>query len=50
MLKVLANGNVRTFKLPKDKHFERKLWDVIALYLDPPEKAVVLCCDEKTQR
>ncbi len=39
----------RTFKLSKDKHFEEKFWDVIGLYLDPPEKALVLCCDEKSQ-
>ena len=28
---------------------EKKFWDVIGLYLDPPEKALVLCCDEKSQ-
>ena len=39
----------RTFKLSKDPEFERKFWDVIALYLDPPDKALVLCCDEKSQ-
>ena len=39
----------RTFKLSKDKEFERKFWDVIGLYLDPPDKALVLCCDEKSQ-
>jgi transposase len=39
----------RTFKLSKDKDFERKFWDVIGLYLDPPDKALVLCCDEKSQ-
>ena len=39
----------RTFKLSKDKRFEEKFWDVIGLYLDPPEKALVLCCDEKSQ-
>lgn len=39
----------RTFKLSNDPHFERKFWDVIALYLDPPTRAVVLCCDEKSQ-
>ena len=39
----------RTFKLSKDKQFEAKFWDVIGLYLDPPEKALVLCCDEKSQ-
>jgi len=39
----------RTFKLSNDKQFETKFWDVIGLYLDPPEKALVLCCDEKSQ-
>ncbi len=39
----------RTFKLSNDKQFEKKFWDVIGLYLDPPEKALVLCCDEKSQ-
>ncbi len=39
----------RTFKLSKDSRFEEKFWDVIGLYLDPPEKALVLCCDEKSQ-
>jgi transposase len=38
-----------TFKLSNDKAFEQKFWDVIGLYLSPPEKALVLCCDEKTQ-
>ena len=45
----LKPHRTKTFKLSKDKDFERKFWDVIGLYLDPPEKAVVLCCDEKTQ-
>jgi transposase len=39
----------RTFKLSNDKKFEEKFWDVIGLYLDPPAKALVLCCDEKSQ-
>ena len=39
----------RTFKLSNDPQFEAKFWDVVGLYLDPPEKSVVLCCDEKTQ-
>src|SRR5499425_708688 len=39
----------RTFKLSNDKRFEQKFWDVIGLYLDPPEKSLVLCCDEKSQ-
>ena len=40
---------VKTFKLSNDKHFEAKLVDIVGLYLDPPEKAVVLCMDEKSQ-
>jgi len=39
----------RTFKLSRDPHFEPKFWDVIGLYLEPPQKALVLCCDEKSQ-
>src|SRR5438132_7036599 len=39
----------RTFKLSTDMQFESKFWDVIGLYLDPPEKALILCCDEKSQ-
>ena len=41
---------VKTFKLSNDPKFEEKFWDVIGLYLDPPLNALVLCCDEKTQR
>jgi transposase len=40
---------VHTFKVSTDPDFERKFWDVIGLYLDPPERALVLCCDEKSQ-
>ena len=36
----------RTFKLSNDPHFGTKFWDVIGLYLNPPTKALVLCCDE----
>jgi transcriptional regulator with XRE-family HTH domain len=39
----------RTFKLSNDPHFETKFWDVIGLYLNPPDRALVLCCDEKSQ-
>ena len=39
---------VKTFKLSNDKHFEEKLVDVVGLYLNPPDNAVVLCMDEKT--
>ncbi len=35
------------FKVSNDPHFEEKLQDVIGLYMNPPEKAVVFCVDEK---
>ncbi len=37
---------VQTLKLSNDPQFEDKLIDVVGLYLNPPEKAVVLCVDE----
>jgi len=40
---------LRTFKISSDPQFEPKFWDVIGLYLNPPDKALVLCCDEKSQ-
>lgn len=40
---------VATFKLSNDPRFEQKLVDVVGLYLNPPDKAVVLCMDEKSQ-
>lgn len=45
----LKPHQVRTFKISRDPRFEEKFWDVIGLYLDPPEKALVLCCDGKSQ-
>lgn len=39
----------RTFKLSRDPLFLEKLTDVVGLYLNPPQKAVVLCVDEKSQ-
>jgi transposase len=39
----------KTFKLSRDPKFVQKLTDVIGLYLNPPDKAVVLCVDEKSQ-
>jgi transposase len=39
----------KTFKLSNDKRFEEKLVDVVGLYLNPPQKAVLLCMDEKSQ-
>ena len=45
----LKPHRTRTFKLSNDPQFEAKFWDVIGLYLDPPTRAIVLCCDEKSQ-
>ena len=39
----------RTFKLSRDAQFLQKLTDVVGLYLNPPQKALVLCVDEKSQ-
>jgi transposase len=44
----LAPHRVKTFKLSDDKRFEEKLTDVVGLYLNPPDHAVVLCMDEKS--
>src|SRR5919197_2839337 len=38
-----------TFKLSSDPQFIEKVRDVVGLYLDPPERALVLCVDEKSQ-
>jgi len=45
----LKPHRVESFKLSNDTHFIEKLEDIVGLYLDPPEHALVLCCDEKTQ-
>ena len=45
----LKPHRTRTFKLSHDPQFETKFWDIIGLYLNPPTRALVLCCDEKSQ-
>src|SRR5437867_11409520 len=45
----LQPHRVKTFKLSRDKQFVEKLTDVVGLYLNPPDKALVLCVDEKSQ-
>jgi len=45
----LKPHRVRTFKLSNDARFAAKLQDVVGLYLDPPEHALVLSVDEKSQ-
>jgi len=45
----LQPHRVETFKLSRDKRFVEKLTDVVGLYLNPPNKALVLCVDEKSQ-
>ena len=45
----LKLGKLDTFKVSTDPHFEEKLVDVVGLYMNPPERAVVFSFDEKTQ-
>jgi hypothetical protein len=45
----LQPHRVKGFKLSRDPKFLEKLTDVVGLYLNPPEKALVLCVDEKSQ-
>ena len=40
---------VKEFKVSNDPLFEEKVTDIVGLYLDPPDRAVVLCVDEKSQ-
>jgi len=52
--KVWADHNLKpwkvdTFKISNDPHFEEKLVDVVGLYMNPPNRAVVFSFDEKTQ-
>jgi hypothetical protein len=52
--KVLRANDVkahqyRTFKISRDPRFDEKVVDVVGLYLNPPDKAVVVSVDEKTQ-
>lgn len=45
----LKPHRVRSFKLSNDPHFAEKLQDIVGLYLNPPEHALVLALDEKSQ-
>ena len=45
----LKPHRAETFKLSTDPLFVEKVFDVVGLYIDPPESAVVLCVDEKSQ-
>jgi transposase len=47
--RAIKPHQVTTFKLSNDPRFEEKLVDVVGLYLNPPENAIVLCMDEKSQ-
>jgi transposase len=40
---------VKTFKVSRDKQFVEKLYDVVGLYMNPPDRSLVLCVDEKSQ-
>ena len=45
----LKRHRVKRFKVSRDPKFEEKLEDIVGLYMSPPEHALVLCCDEKSQ-
>ena len=45
----LQPHRVKTFKISNDPRFAEKLVDIVGLYLNPPDRALVLCVDEKTQ-
>ena len=45
----LQPHRTKRYKLSKDQRFTEKLTDVVGVYLNPPDKAVVLCVDEKSQ-
>ena len=45
----LKPHRVKSFKLSRDRRFLEKLTDVVGLYLNPPQQALVLCVDEKSQ-
>jgi hypothetical protein len=45
----LKPHQVRTFTLRRDPQFQEKLEDIVGLYMNPPEHAMVLCADEKSQ-
>jgi transposase len=45
----LQPHRVKTFKFSRDPQFVEKVRDVVGLYMNPPEKALVLCVDEKSQ-
>jgi transposase len=45
----LKPHRIRRFKISRDPKFVQKLEDIVGLYMNPPEHALVLCCDEKSQ-
>jgi transposase len=45
----LKPHRIKTFKVSKDPQFVEKLTDIVGLYMNPPDKAIVLCVDEKSQ-
>jgi hypothetical protein len=45
----LKPHRVKSFKLSRDPKFLEKMTDVVGLYLNPPQQAIVLCVDEKSQ-
>jgi DDE superfamily endonuclease len=47
--KFPTHSRVENFKFSTDPTFDKKLADIVSLYLDPPERSLVLCVDERSQ-
>src|SRR5208282_5970043 len=47
--RALQPHRTETFKLSRDPLFVEKVRDIVGLYLNPPDRAVILCADEKSQ-
>ena len=45
----LKPHRIKTFKVSNDPQFDEKIIDIVGLYMNPPDKALVLCVDEKSQ-
>ena len=50
LLKRRVRGYCENFKFSKDPQFVEKVRDIVGLYLNPPDRAIVLCVDEKRVR
>jgi hypothetical protein len=44
-----SDGHLENFKFSKDPQFVEKVRDIVGLYMNPPDRTIVLCVDEKSQ-